>query len=94
MSDGKDPGHGGGEAGQKYFYFVDDTKYENATSSVTGAEIRARIPNLAPNVQLIQEGHAGQPDTVVQPSTVINLAREGEGVPRLYTAPPATFGNA
>lgn len=76
----------------KYFYFVDDTKYEHDSASITGAQIRARIPGLDPNFQIFLEGHGGAEDSLVAASTGVNLDRQGQGVPRLYTAPPATFG--
>ncbi len=94
MTEAHGQGHGGqqGDDHQKYFYFVDDKKYDYESASITGAQIRARIPGLDASFQLFLEGHAGQADTPVGPSTAVTLSPEAEGAPRLYTAPPATFG--
>ena len=92
---GGQPGHGGGEgqAGsgkepKKYEYFVDNAKYESDVSALTGAQIKAKIPNFDPAYQLVLEGHGHDPDRVIGDSETVSL----EPKPHFYTAPPANFG--
>jgi hypothetical protein len=82
------PGSVAGEQ-QKYGYSVDGVRYHWDKSSITGAQIKASIPNLNPTFQLFREGTGGQPDKLVNDSDSIDLAHTA---PHLYTAPPATFG--
>lgn len=76
---------------EKHFYFVDDTKYEWDTSTITGREIRGRISGLDPTYGLTLEGHGSAPDTPIQDDTVVSLEKD-KGPKRFYTAPSATFG--
>jgi hypothetical protein len=87
------PGTGGaGESERpRYVYFVDGTKYEFEASSITGAQIKAKVSNYNPTFQLFLEGKGGQPDRVIGDSDSVDLAH---GAAHLYTAPPATFGSA
>ena len=80
------------EGGRKRFeYFVDGNRYEVETSSITGAQIKAKIPNYNPSFQLFLEGKGTDPDRVIGDADSVSLER---GAAHLYTAPPATFGTA
>src|ERR1700709_74012 len=64
--DGVGSGGGPGQGpGDKFFYFVDDARFEWPVSSITGAEIRARIPSLPANYQLFLEKHGAGPDELI-----------------------------
>ena len=91
---GRGSDHGQAAGRDKYFYFVDDQKYEWDAASISGSQIRARIPNLNPAYQVFWEKPGNEPDVLVQDNTAIPLTREHEGVPHLYTVAPATFGAA
>lgn len=79
-----------GLGGRKQFeYFVDGVLYKTDMNSITGAEIKVKIPNFNPAFQLFLEGKGGAPDRQIADSDVVDL---GKGAPHLYTAPPATFG--
>lgn len=75
----------------EYFYFVDDVKYETPQATLTGAQIKARVPNLDPTFVLVLEGQGNEPDQVIGDDTSVSLKLD-KGPKRFYTAPPATFG--
>ena len=77
---------------RKFFFFVDGTKYENDSSSITGAEIKQKIPNFAPGYSLFLEGDDNDPDKLVQDNDSFDLERKGHGPLRFHVVPPATFG--
>jgi len=75
----------------KYFYFVDNLKYETDQPTVTGALIKAKISNFDPSCALFLEGHGGGPDELISDDNTVSLKKE-HGHPRFYTVPPAVFG--
>jgi|LakWasM103_HOW12_FD_contig_71_100899_length_784_multi_9_in_0_out_0_1 hypothetical protein len=76
---------------EKYSYFVDDVKYEWNEPTITGKQIKDRIPGLDPTYGLTLEGHGNDADTPIQDGTVVSLEKE-KGPKRFYTAPSGTFG--
>jgi len=76
---------------EKYFYFVDGVKYESDVEVLTGAQIKARIPNFDHALLLMLEGAGKEPDSIVTDDTSISLAKD-KGPRRFFTTPPATFG--
>lgn len=75
----------------KFFYFVDGVKYETDQETVTGALIKAKIPNFDHSYALFLETTGGGPDQLVTDDTSVSLEKE-HGPRRFYTVPPATFG--
>lgn len=88
MSDQGSKGKGPKE--KTYKFSVDGDKYETSNSSLTGAQIKALIPNFDSTYQLVQEGRGNDPDSVIDDNVTVDLSVS----PRLsfYTVPPATFG--
>jgi hypothetical protein len=76
----------------KYHFFVDATKYETEKASLTGADVKATVPDFNPAYQLFLEGTGNDPDRIVADSETITLDPAGHGVRKFYTVPPATFG--
>lgn len=76
----------------KHIYFVDNVKYETDHSALTGAQIKAQIPNFDQSYQLFLEEHSDKPDQLITDDTTVSLDKE-KGPRRLYTVPPATFGH-
>jgi len=76
---------------EKYFYFVDGVKYESEEEVLTGAQIKARIPNFDNALILMLEGEGKEPDSIVTDDRSISFAK-GHGPRRFFTTPPATFG--
>jgi hypothetical protein len=72
-------------------FFVDNKKYETTKSTLTGAEIKAMIPDFDPNYSLFLENPGDDPDELIQDSTSVSLDTE-KGPRRFYTVPPANFG--
>lgn len=76
-----------------YFYFVGETKYETELSEITGAQIKARIADLAPGTGLSLEGHGHDPDRMIGDADLVSLVLgHGEGARHFILVPPATFG--
>jgi hypothetical protein len=76
---------------KKYFYFVNNEKYESELPALTGAQIKARIPNLEPNTGLSLEGHGNDPDEMIADDQLVSLEKD-HGPLRFTLVPPATFG--
>lgn len=77
---------------KKYFYFVNNDKYETDLPQLTGAQIKARIPNLDPTLQLSLEGHGSQPDRIIADNETVSFTGE-HGPLRFTLVPPANFGD-
>ena len=75
---------------KEYHYFVDGKEYTTADSSLTGAQIKARIPDFNPAYQLVLEGHDGHPDKIIPNDETVDL--NVHPFRHFYTVPPATFG--
>ena len=76
---------------KEYFYFVDNVKYETDQETVTGALVKAKIPNFDPTYSLFLEATGGGPDELITDDTVVSLKKD-HGPRRFYTVPPAAFG--
>ena len=77
----------------KIHYFVDNEKYESEYSTLTGAQIKAHIPNFDNSYALYLEGPGDEPDQQINDDNSVSLEKE-KGPRRFYTVPPATFGKA
>ena len=75
----------------KFFYFVDNVKYETDQETVTGALIKAKIPSFDPSYGLFLETADGGPDQQINDDMSVSLEKE-RGPRRFFTVPPATFG--
>lgn len=74
----------------EYHYSVDGKEYNSEDSALTGAQIKARIPDFNPSYQLVLEGRGGQPDRVIGDNDSVDLNVHPPC--HFYTVPPATFG--
>lgn len=74
---------------RKYHLFIDGTKYETDLATMTGAEIKALIPNFDPQYSLYLEGHGSEPDKLIADNESVSLET---GPKRFHTVPPASFG--
>jgi hypothetical protein len=75
----------------KFEYFVDGDKYLSDVSGVTGAIIKSRLPEPKRTYALYEEGHANEPDKLINDDTSVTLTKD-KGPKRFYTVPPASFG--
>jgi hypothetical protein len=76
---------------KQIFFFVDNIKYETDQATLTGAQIKARVPNLDSSFSLFLEGHGNEEDQQIGDEDSVSLEKE-QGPRRFFTAPPATFG--
>lgn len=83
--------HQNNEKQEKLFYFVDSIKYETDQQILSGAQIKALIPNFDPTYALFLEEQGDKPDLQITDEMTISLEKE-KGPRRFYTVPPATFG--
>ena len=74
-----------------YHYFLDGKKVENPTATLTGAEIRAKLPPDQKNYAIYLETQGDEPDKLVTDGESFPLENH---VPHFFTVPPATFGAA
>ena len=72
-------------------YYVDNVIYVHDRSTITGAEIKARVPDYGPGWSLYRHGKGNDPDVLVQDTDVMVLSGE-----RLMLAalPPAIGGGS
>lgn len=84
---------GAGKPKKKYFFFVNDEKFETDDEVVTGAYIKSRIANLPPGSGLEMEGQGSDPNKVIGDGDSVSLKPgRGQGPLRFTTVPPANFG--
>jgi len=78
---------------ESYFYFVDGEKFDSQSEFTTGAMIKSRLADAKRSYALYLEGHANDPDTLINDDTSIDLQKD-KGPKRFYTVPPASFGSS
>lgn len=77
---------------ETYKFFVGNQKYETDQAQLTGAQIKAYVPDVAPGTKLSLEGHGNDPDRIIADDELVSLD-EHHGGPRRFTlVPPANFG--
>ena len=79
-------------ADRKYVYFVDGGSFESVEAYITGAIIKSKLPESKREYALYLEGHASEPDKLINNDTTVDL--KGKEPKRFYTVPPASFGAA
>lgn len=79
------------EKPKTYHYFVNNIKYETDHNELTGAQIKARVPNLETGTGLSLEGHGNDPDRLIGDNESVSLDKD-HGPARFTLVPPATFG--
>ncbi len=80
-----------GQKDKSFEFFVDNKKYTTNSSALTGAELKAMIPNFDPTYSLFMEGPGNEPDRMIGDTDSVSLEKE-KGPKRFYTVPPANFG--
>jgi len=74
---------------REFHYFVDGEKYTTESGTITGAEIKAKIPNFNRGYSLFLEGGGKDPDKLFTDTDAISLF---DCEPHFITVPPASFG--
>lgn len=75
----------------EYHYFLDGKRIDNPTSSLTGADIRAKLPPDQKNYAIYLETQGDKPDELVKDDRTFSLENN---IPHFFTVPPANFGIA
>lgn len=74
-----------------YFFFLDSQKYDASSSSLTGADVRAKLPPEKAAYAIFLEGHGNDADQQITDGSTFTL----EKAPlRFYSVPPANFGQS
>lgn len=73
-------------------FFVNDKKYETDQPSLTGLQIKAKVPDWNPGYDLVLEGHGHDPDRIIADNEVVLIDTKQGGPPRFSSAPKANFG--
>jgi hypothetical protein len=85
MADGNDQ--------EKFVFFVDDLRLETTLPGLTGAQIKALIPDFNPAYSLFLEEPGDAPDKLINDTDTVPLSTKGEGGHKHFTLmPPASFG--
>lgn len=90
---GKKPGEGDdhGHGHETYKYFVSTKKYETDQSSLTGLQIKARVPDWDQSHDLVLEGVGDEADRIIGDSESVDFAAS-KAPRRFSSAPKANFG--
>jgi hypothetical protein len=75
-----------------YKFFVGHEKYETDQAQLTGAQIKAYVPNVEPGTKLSLEGHGHDPDRIIADDERVSLDEQHGGPRRFTLVPPANFG--
>jgi len=73
----------------KYFFSLDGKEYESDTSSINGADVRAKLPPEKAGYAIYLEAHGNEPDKQITDTETFSLEKHHL---RFYSVPPATFG--
>jgi hypothetical protein len=74
----------------RYVFFVGKERFETRRHELTGAEIKAMVPNWHPEDALELEGHGDEPNRIIRDDETVKLNKEH---PLHFIAvPPAVFG--
>lgn len=76
---------------KRYAFFVGGKKYETDQPALTGAQIKAKVPDWTAGYGLMLEGRGDEPDTLIGDDRLVPLEKD-HGPPRFTPVPPATYG--
>lgn len=74
-----------------YTFFVDGKPYETDKKKLTGAQIKAMVPDWDPQHDLSLEGEGDDPDRIIADDEAVSLNPK-HGVRRFSSVPKASFG--
>jgi hypothetical protein len=73
----------------EFFFRLDDKKYESKNSTITGADVRAKLPPEKAGYAIFLESQGSDPDKQITDSESFSLENQELC---FYSVPPATFG--
>jgi len=74
-----------------FIYFVSGKEYETHHASLTGLQIKAKVPDWDPSHDLVLEGHGDHPDRVIRDDESVHFNNH-EAPRRFSSVPKANFG--
>src|SRR5260370_1182450 len=74
---------------KEFHYSVDGKEFKTSDAALTGAQIKALIPDFNPAYQLVLEGRGTHGDKVITDNDSVDLNVHPPC--QFYTVPPATF---
>ncbi len=74
-----------------YTFFVNGKPYETNKKKLTGAQIKAMVPDWDPQHDLSLEGEGDDPDRIIADDEAVSLVPK-HGVRRFSSVPKANFG--
>lgn len=86
-----DAKHDNDKKPKTYKFFVGSEKYETTERELTGAQIKAYVPDVVPGTKLSLEGHGHDPDQIIADDEKVAMD-DGHGPRRFTLVPPANFG--
>lgn len=78
------------EAARPYIFFIGKEEFETHHHRLTGAQIKAMVPNWQAGYGLELEGHGDEPDRIIADHEVVQLHKHHPL--HFISVPPATFG--
>lgn len=76
---------------RKFIFFVNGNKYETDQKELTGAQIKAKVPDWPAGYGLMLEGHGDEENRLIGDDEPVSLEKE-HGPRRFVSVPPATYG--
>jgi hypothetical protein len=73
----------------KYVFFLDGIEFKSETSSINGADVRAKLPPEKAGYSIFLESKGSEPDKQITDAEAFSLEK---GPLCFYSVPPATFG--
>lgn len=74
-----------------YEFFVNGQKFTTDQQTLTGLQIKAKVPNWDPNHDLVLEAHGHGADRTIGDDEVVDLSKD-QGPLRFSSVPKANFG--
>jgi hypothetical protein len=76
---------------KEFTFFVNGKKYETDQSELTGAQIKAKVPDWPAGYGLMLEGVGDEENRLIGDDEPVSLEKE-HGPRRFVSVPPATYG--
>lgn len=76
---------------KEFEFFVNGQKYTTEQQTLTGLQIKAKVPNWDPNHDLVLEGHGAGADRPIADGETVDLTKDN-GPLRFSSVPKANFG--
>lgn len=81
-----------GKKPQVFFFFVNRKKYETDQPSLTGLQIKAKVPDWDSSHDLVLEGRGNDPDRIIADHESVKIDTE-HGPLHFSSVPKANFGH-